>query len=308
MTRIVVTGGHGQVGQSLREARRAVAAASDWEVVCAPKSRLDITDSASIERAFEEIAPQLVINAAAYTAVDDAERERDAAFAVNRDGAENLAVLCELRGIPLLQLSTDYVFDGVGKTRYREDDRPAPVNVYGYSKWAGELAVQRACRRHIILRTSGVFSRYGRNFVKTIVALARERKRLQVVSDQTACPTSAAEVAAACLEIARQVLENPPGGSAPNANGWGWGIYHYCSRDPVSWWDFANAVVAARREVESLAVERVCAIPASELAAPAARPPHPVLCCDKIESIFGIPARSWRAGLDEVVRNLADER
>ncbi len=289
--KILVTGGQGQVGRSLQ----SLQCAADYEVACAPKSQLDITKPSSISQAFDALRPQLVINAAAYTAVDQAEQEQAAAFAVNRDGAENLARLCGESNIPLLHLSTDYVFDGGAGEPYREDARPAPVNVYGQSKWAGEKVVQSLCHQHIILRTSGIFGCHGKNFVKTIVALAREKRRLTVVSDQTVCPTPAPDIARACLAITQYIF---------NHAATQWGVYHYCSSDPVSWCDFAKAIVNARREIESLRVEEVCAIPTGAFPALAARPPYTALCCDKIATEFGIHSRSWRDGLKEVIKNL----
>ena len=296
--KILVAGGGGQVGRALQASR----CGAGYEVVCAPKARLDITRPASIQQTLDALRPRFVINAAAYTAVDRAEAEGDAAFSVNLGGAENLARHCAQSGIALLHLSTDYVFDGAADTPYKEDSPPAPVNLYGRSKWAGEQAVQSACRRHIIVRTSGVFGAHGGNFVKTMVALAKEKERLDVVVDQTLCPTPATDIAGACLEIARQVLEDEAVADSR------WGTYHYCSNDPVSWYDFAEAIIAARRKIEPLSVKEIRAIPTSEFPTPAARPPYSALCCDKVEAVFGVCARSWRGGLAETVKSLTDEK
>ena len=299
---ILVAGGDGQVGRALAELRGGDSN-SDYDIICAPKARLDLTRAPSIAQVIDEVRPQWVINAAAYTAVDCAEEDPDAAFAVNRDGAENLAKQCNDAGIPLLHLSTDYVFDGAANAPYREDAQPAPINRYGESKWAGEQAVRRACPRHIIVRTSGVFGAHGGNFVKTMVRLARQNKRLDVVGDQIICPTPAADLAAACVVIARRVL-------AESADKSRWGAYHYCSSEPVSWFQFAAAAIDARRAVEPLRAREIRAIATHEFPARAARPPYSALCCDKVRVAFGVANRSWRAGLNQLVamKNLTDEK
>ena len=217
--KVLVLGTSGQVGDALM--RASWLAGTTLAGLARPA--LDMADPASIDRAMAENAPDLVVNATAYTAVDKAESDRDAAFAVNRDGPARLAALCAARGVPLIHISTDYVFDGTKPAPYAENDPVDPVNVYGASKEAGEAAVRAALPRHVILRTSWVYAAHGANFVKTMLRLGRERPELGVVADQTGAPTAAADIAAAIVAIAGRIeaarsenrLDDVP-----------WGTYH----------------------------------------------------------------------------------
>lgn len=216
--RIAVIGAKGQVGWEL--ARRAPLLGHEalaWDM-----AELDITDAVAVDRALAVSGADAVINAAAYTAVDKAEQEPELAFAVNRDGPAHLAAACNRLHIPLLHISTDYVYDGNKPNPYVEDDPVAPLGVYGQSKAEGDDAVLRLLPRHLILRVSWVFGIHGHNFVKTMLRLAQEREELRVVADQFGCPTYAGDIADTLLELAGRTAEIDASGA--------WGTYHYCGR------------------------------------------------------------------------------
>lgn len=288
--RILLTGANGQVGWEL------VQRAAGRELISFDRNGLDITDAQAVNHAFAASRPQLVINAAAYTAVDRAEQEPDQAFAVNRDGPAQLAAACAERGIPLFHISTDYVFDGTQHGPYRETDPPAPLGVYGGSKWAGEEAVRKVLPAHLIIRVSWVFGRHGHNFVKTIRRLARERNELKVVADQRGCPTYAGDIADVLLLLADRVAAG---------QNMAWGTYHYCGAPPTTWYDFAKTIVRLAGDREPLTVQAVSAITTAEYPAAAPRPMNSVLDCALIQMTFGVAPRPWQAGL-EAMLNAAD--
>lgn len=284
--KFLVTGASGQVGREL------VRLIPGRDLLALDHDGLDITDRDAVKKVVAHYHPDVLINAAAYTAVDKAESESDAAFAVNRDGPEHLARICEDAGIALIHLSTDYVFDGTKKGAYLEDDPVCPLDVYARSKAAGETAVQACCSRHIILRTSWVFSAHGSNFVKTVLRLGKEREQLRIVADQYGCPTSAADLAAAIVHLCGRLDGQ-------------WGIYHFCQPEPVSWHGFAEAVVRSAREYScEMKVRRVEAIGSNDYPAAARRPKNSVLDCKKIERVFGVSRRPWQASLADVMGEL----
>lgn len=283
--RLAIIGAKGQVGWEL--SRRAPM--FGHEVLAWDVAELDITDAAAVDRALATSGANAVINAAAYTAVDRAEQEPESAFAVNRDGPAHLAVACARLGIPLLHISTDYVFDGTKTGPYTEDDPAAPLGVYGQSKWEGDEAVRRLLPRHLILRVSWVFGVEGHNFVKTILRLAREREELRVVADQRGCPTYAGDIADVLLELAGRIGQI----DADNA----WGVYHYCGEPPTTWHGFASAIVERARLDEKLKVRTVTPITTADYPTPAARPANSVLDCARLTARFGIHPASWREGL-----------
>ncbi len=279
---LLVTGGNGQLAWDLQQ----LAAEQSVNLVAYPREILDITSSDSIRTVFEQCQPDIVINTAAYTAVDKAEQEIEQAFRINRDGTARIAEACALANIPLIHISTDYIFDGQKNIAYLEDDLPNPLGVYGQSKWEGEVAVREHCPRHIILRVSGVFGRHGHNFVKTILRLARERDVLRIVADQTTCPTSAADIAAAILSLVKQPLQ--------------FGTYHYCSNEATTWYQFAKTII----EMAGLKTD-VQPITTADYPLPAKRPPHSVLDTYKIQTHYDIQPHSWRTGLLEVIKNVS---
>jgi len=288
--KLLVTGSRGQVGTELVRQAQVLG----WTVKAVDRDDLDITDREAVNRVIASFSPDAVTNAAAYTAVDQAEQDHAAAFAVNRDGPENLAVACADSDIPLIHYSTDYVFDGGNRDAYAESVPVAPLGVYGESKFAGEQAVRECCLKYFILRTSWVFSAHGNNFVKTMLRLAGERETLGVVADQFGKPTSAAE-------IARQTLA-----MLPVAEG-NWGTYHLAQPDDTSWYGFAEAIFAeAEKQGALLKLETVNAIRTEDYPTPARRPANSVLCCNKLESVFGVSILPWRQSLADVIRELRD--
>lgn len=278
----------GQSGQVATELQRQA------DVLALGRDRADLTDPAACAAAIRAHAPDAVINAAAYTAVDRAETEPALARTINAEAPAAMAGACASLAIPMIHISTDYVFAGGGTTPWRETDPVAPQNAYGRSKAEGEAAILASGARAAILRTSWVFSAHGANFVKTMLRLADSRDSLTVVADQIGGPTPAADIAATCLKMAQAMQA----GQA-EAGGQAGGIYHYAGQPAVSWADFARAVFAiAGRDVS------VTDIPSSAYPTPAARPLNSRLDCAKLLTDFGISPPEWEAGLRAVVKEL----
>jgi dTDP-4-dehydrorhamnose reductase len=290
--KLLVTGAGGQVGRELL----AAAEAQGVEAVGTDADTLDITDHASVRRAVEAAAPDAVVNAAAYTAVDRAEAEPDLAAAVNRDGARNVAQVCAHAGVPLVHVSTDYVFDGTKGAPYTPDDPVSPLGVYGRTKAEGEAAVRGALAEHVVIRTAWVFSRHGHNFVRTVLRLARERETFGVVADQWGGPTSAAAVAGACLAAAERA-----------AAGRGvWGLFGHTGTPLATWFDLATEAVRLARELDPAHRGTVTPIPTSAYPTPAARPSRVELDTSAFERAYGVAPADWRADLVPVVRDLVE--
>lgn len=290
MSRILIVGAEGQVGRELMALRHG------RELVGLGRAGLDIVDPAAARQVVADFRPSLVINAAAYTAVDRAESEPATAFAVNADGPANLAEACARADVPLFHISTDYVFDGTKAEPYREDDPVAPLGAYGESKWQGECAVRDRLDRHLILRVAWVFGAQGGNFVKTMLRLGAERPQLRVVADQHGGPTPAAAIAATLLDLADRTLAGEP---AP------WGTYHYCGAPATSWHGFAEAIFARAQAMGMLAtVPMVEPIATAEYPTPARRPANSVLDCRRLAQVAGIFQPDWRLGLDQVLTAL----
>lgn len=284
--RILVTGGTGQLGRSMTTRGTARGHA----VIALGHGELDICNEAQVAARLARDAPDVVINAAAYTAVDKAETERERAFAVNRDGATIIARGCAARGIRLLHVSTDYVFDGTATRPYREDDAVAPLGVYGASKLGGERAVHDA--GGVVVRTSWLFSARGPSFVQTMLRLAREREVLRVVGDQSGCPTCADDLADALIGLAdRRALAS---------------TYHFSGDGVTTWHGFATAIVDEARRHRPLACKRVDAITTSEYPTPAQRPAYSVLDTTLIRELGIIPP-SWKVGLARVIAHELSE-
>ena len=283
--RLAIIGAKGQVGWEL--SRRAPM--FGHEVLAWDVDELDITDAAAVDRALGASGADAAINAAAYTAVDRAEQEPERAFAVNRDGPAHLAAACARLNIPLLHISTDYVFDGTKAGSYAEDDPAAPLGVYGQSKWEGDRAVRRLLPRHLIVRVSWVFGVEGQNFVKTILRLAREREELRVVADQHGCPTYAGDIADVLLELVGRIEEI----DARQL----WGVYHYAGEPATTWYEFAAAVLERARPHEKLLARTLTPVGTADYPTPAARPANSVLDCSRLGSCFSIYPASWRDSL-----------
>ena len=289
--RALVTGAGGQLGREL--VRRGPA--RDWVVTGVTHADLDIADAAAVRRAVEAANVDLVVNAAAYTAVDLAESEAERAYAANARGPRHLADACALLALPLVHVSTDYVFDGSKATGYVEDDPVGPINVYGASKEAGERAVRAALPAHVILRTSWVYSAQGRNFVRTMLQLADEREELKVVADQFGCPTSAGELAEGVLTIAGLLDGSPER----------YGTFHFAGAGATSWFGFAGAVMELCRPPGGR-TPRLVPIPTRDFPRPARRPEHSVLDCGRLRRTFAIAPLPWREALAEVGRELRE--
>lgn len=287
-SRWAVLGASGQLGRALL----AVGRAHGQPVIGLTRAELDVSNRSAVIGTLAALRPDLVINAAAFTAVDQAESEPRQAFAVNRDGAAHAAEACAALDIPMIHISTDYVFDGGSTKPYVEDDEPAPLSVYGLSKAEGERLVRDRHERCAILRTSWLFGIDGRNFVKTIANLARDRDELRVVADQRGCPTPAADLATAIIEIGRLMLAERSLR----------GLFHFSGLEPTSWHGFAEAVVemtaprCGRRP-------RVVPITTQEYPTPARRPRNSVLDCRKL-AMLGVNRKSWRPGLSDVIEQL----
>ena len=255
------------------------------------RPEFDVGERRAVAEAVARTAPSMLINAAAYTAVDRAEAEPDIAMTVNHLGARHLAETAARHQVPLIHVSTDYVFDGRAERPWREDDTTAPLGSYGRSKLAGEQAIRERHPLHIILRTSWLFAAHGQNFVRTILRLGAERPSLGIVDDQLGCPTAAADLARVIAEIAVALSQ----GRAP------FGTYHYAGRGPVTWYGFAKAIF----ENGSLAPPpEIRPITTPEFGAPAPRPAYSVLDCSKIERVFGIRQTPWRDDLRTVLAEL----
>lgn len=287
--KVLLLGAGGQLGRELR--RHAWPAG--YRVAAHDHRSLDISDRAAVLAGLAGERPDIVINAAAYTAVDRAESERDAAWAGNCAGPGNLADACRNAAVPLIHVSTDYVFDGSKSGPYREDDPVKPLGVYGATKEAGERAVRDALPQHVIVRTAWVYSAHGQNFVKTMLRLAGERPVLRVVADQMGSPTSAADLAGALATIVQQI------GSGNTR----WGTYHFAGAGAVTWHDFAETIFEMT-ELWRGPAPKVEAITTAEYPTPAARPKNSVLDCSRIGEAFGIVPRPWQAALADVIREL----
>jgi dTDP-4-dehydrorhamnose reductase len=289
--RVLVLGGTGQVGEELL----SLAPRCAIDVFAPDRTALELLDGLGLARMVWARPWDVVINAAAFTEVDRAESEEAAAFALNAEVPASLAAETARRGVPLIHISTDYVFDGHKGTPYLEEDGAAPVNAYGRSKLAGEQAVAAMNVRHVILRTAWLHSPYRKNFVKTLLRLAAERERLTVVADQYGCPTAARDVAQACLDIARRCAMEP--GRAP------YGTYHLAGCGEASWFEFARTIfdMAADRLGRT---PNVVPIRTSEYPTAAARPADTRLDCTAVARAFGIAPRPWREALAETIDRL----
>ena len=287
--RILVTGRNGQVARSLQ------ALQVSHELVFAARPEFDLADFSSIEACVAQVRPDLVVNAAAYTAVDKAEEEPELAMRINGEAPGVLARAAARIGAPVIQISTDYVFDGSGQRAWREDDRVAPLGAYGRSKAAGEEAVRTSGAGHAILRTAWVYSPFGTNFVKTMLRLADERESITVVVDQIGCPTSAWDIANGIAAVATHWQAH--GASSTT------GTYHLAGGGEASWADFATAIFTESAAVGGPWAE-VTGLPASEYRTRAQRPANSRLDCAKFIATFGYRPAPWRDALKPVVHDL----
>ena len=293
MMRILLTGAKGQLGwEILRQA-------PDHGINCIgiDIAQADITDPDQVARVVADSRPELLINSAAYTRVDAAEAESEAAFTVNRDAAGYLARACREIQVPMIQISTDFVFDGQLSRPYEETDPVAPLSVYGRSKAAGEAAMRKVLDEHLVVRIAWLYGIHGQNFVKSMLKLGREHKQVRVVSDQIGCPTFAGDVAGALLTLCRRVK---------TSRDIRWGTYHLCGRGAVSWHGFAEKIFEIARPLKLTGRVTVEAITTAQYPTPAPRPAFSVMSCDKIREQFGVALPPWQTSLAEMLKRLAE--
>jgi dTDP-4-dehydrorhamnose reductase len=290
--RILLTGAAGQLGTDLLPLLK-----QQGEVVGVGRAQCDLSSVDAIKKLVAEVQPSVIVNPAAYTAVNDAETQRDLAYAINSTAAGVLAEEARKLGAMFIHYSTDYVFDGSKVGAYTESDKPRPLNVYGAGKLAGERAIASAGGRYLILRTSWVYGANGSNFLLTIRRLARERKELRIVDDQVGAPTSTMQLAQATARLIAQ-FSSIADDSFPS------GLYHATAGDSTTWCGFARAIVGALRDRDTFKVEQILGISSSEYPTPAQRPLNSVLCNRKFENTFGFKLEDWQAALAEVVREV----
>ena len=277
---ILVFGKTGQVATELQRFSYVVALGRD---------EVDLSGPAACATAIREYAPKAVINAAAYTAVDKAEDEEHLATIINGNAPAAMAETCAALDIPLVHISTDYVFNGTDNTSYSPEDATEPQNAYGRSKLAGEIGIRESGAVYAILRTSWVFSAYGANFVKTMLRLSETRDALSVVADQIGGPTPACNIAATCVQIANQLTQDPSKS----------GTYHFSGAPDVSWADFATEIFAQANRLVAISP-----IPTAEYPTPAKRPLNSRMDCRSTEQVFGITRPNWQDGLKEILNDL----
>ena len=293
--KILLLGANGQLGWQLRRSLGAIGEVTALHRASAPLCG-DLAQPEALARSVQAVRPELIVNAAAYTAVDRAESERDAAFALNANACAVLADAAQRCGAWLVHYSTDYVFDGSGERPWRETDPVAPINVYGSSKLAGERAITQACERHLILRTSWVFDSWGQNFLKSILRAATRQDSLKVVSDQWGAPTRAALVADITAHVLRQLK--------PQASG----IYHVAAGGATTWHEYATLAVAHARECGlplKASPGNIAAIASGEYPQAAARPRNSRLDTGRLRAAFGVNLPPWQDGVRAVVAELA---
>jgi dTDP-4-dehydrorhamnose reductase len=287
--RILVTGVTGQVGKALTTTLGRLG-----DVIPADRSVLNLAEPVTLSEALDRLAPDLIVNPAAYTAVDRAEDEQELAFAVNGEAPGVMARMASRKQVPLVHFSTDYVFDGDGETPWREDGPTAPLSVYGASKLAGEEAIRAAGGPHLIVRTSWVYAAQGANFLRTMARLARERTELRVVADQVGAPTPASVIAGAVTRLLDADL-----GSLPQRFSRAEGIVNIAASGETSWYGFARRIVdGLRARGLSLAVQSIVPLRSEEYPTKAQRPPNSRLDLTRLRDVFGISTPRWDEALE----------
>ena len=284
--KILVLGANGQVGGALNVLLE--------NVICLGRENADLSFPETLPEIVKSICPDILINAAAYTQVDKAEGERDLVFSVNAYSPDILAKTASELNIPFVHYSTDYVFDGSGNKPWKETDRPAPVNVYGASKLAGEEAVKNAGGKYLIFRTSWVYDAYGKNFLNSMLRLGAERENLKVVGDQYGAPTYATHLAQATINCLESALKN---------NNFPSGIYNLCAGGETSWFGFAEEIfVQARKLGIALKLKKLESITATEYPLPTLRPYNSRLDCSKAQEVLQVSLPDWRVGVYEAIK------
>ena len=291
--KLLITGAKGQVGSELVLQAKNKA----YQVFSYGSKELDITNLRQLKTIVGQINPSVIINAAAYTAVDKAETEQASAYAVNSIGSENLALICKQHDIPLLHISTDYIYDGEKASAYNEEDIPGPTGVYGASKLDGDEKIVKLWKKHIILRVSWVFGEQGNNFVKTMLRLAQQRDELSIVDDQFGAPTSAKSISHCLLTILQSEHFNQPDCQ--------WGIYNLQSDPGVNWYEFAQEIFQQALLLGLIDKPiKLNPIPSSEFPTPVKRPTNSKLDGKKLQQVFNIQAADWRVDLQAMLSAL----
>jgi len=281
---VLVTGANGQLGQAIQFIAKNH---TEIKFVFCSSSDLDISNKENCQTVFQNTKPDFCINAAAYTAVDKAESDRDKAELINVIGSKNIAEVCNQFDVKLIHISTDFVFDGSNDKPYTETQITNPKGVYGQTKLDGEKAIQQIFSKYFIIRTSWVYSQFGNNFMKTMLRLASERTSLSVVNDQIGTPTNAVDLAEALVQI---ILFN---NQQPTANNYG--IYNFSNEGECSWYDFAKKIF----EINNVSID-LSAIPTEQFPTPAERPKYSVLDKSKIKATFGITIKTWEESLKSI--------
>jgi dTDP-4-dehydrorhamnose reductase len=301
--KIVIVGRNGQLAWEANQRFQGLG-----QIICVGRPGFDLTDIEGVRAEIRRIKPSVLVNTAAYTAVDQAESEPEAAMKINSEAPAVMAEEAKRLGVLFVTYSTDYVFDGKSASPYSESDSPAPLNVYGSSKLSGERAVEAVGGNHLIFRTSWVYGARGKNFLKTILRLAAERPELKIVDDQIGAPTWSRDLADATMKIIEQLVTKSalekisPGEALGDRRG----IYHMTAAGSVSWCGFAAAIVEemGKRGLSKGSLAKVVPIPSSQYPTPAARPPNSRLCNDKLENTFGVTLPPWRESLTAVMDEL----
>ena len=285
--KILILGSQGQLGRCLYDQFSQ----TGYDLIYHSRTDTDIANFTETSENLLDLNPDVVVNATAYTAVDLAETHESLAYQINHFAVDNLASQCEKLGSFLIHFSTDYVFDGTASSPYKEQDKTNPQSVYGASKLAGEVAIQRTDCRFLIIRTSWVFSEYGNNFVKTVLRLGAERETLSIVGDQIGCPTYAQDIASLIVDliprIEKDIVES--------------GIYHFCGDTACSWYQFAKEIFAQAEQLGYRTPKQIQSIATKDYPTSAKRPEYSVFDCTKIENTFNISRSNWRFGIDRVL-------
>lgn len=297
MLNVLVTGAEGQLGQSFASLK-ALATDLGLNLFLLGRAQLDITDKAAVTHFITSNQIHSVVNGAAYTAVDKAESESDAAYHVNATGPAVLAEVCHAQGVWMVQISTDYVFDGASDKPYRENDPVNPLSVYGKSKRQGEELVLSALPDAVVMRTSWVFSEFGQNFMKTMLRLGAERDALSIVADQKGAPTYAPHIAEVVLRLIKLKAQGE------KVEG---GVYHFTGSPVTSWYAFAESIfLAAEKANDHFSGPSLSAIDTASYPTAATRPMNSALCLEKIEKLIGPLNNSWLAGVEQSIKHLRE--
>ena len=282
MINLLVTGSSGQLGQCLKQ---LLLSATDISCYFAAREDLDITNSDELQRFFSDHNFDYCINTAAYTNVEKAESEQKEAFLINAEGAYSIAKACKKHNVVLLHISTDYVFDGMAKTPYQEQDPTNPLNVYGASKLKGEQHIVDTWNKHFIIRTSWLYSQYGHNFLNSMLQFAKQKKALTITTQQKGTPTNANDLAQMLVTIIK----------TGNAR---YGVYHFSNQGEATWYDFAKAIFKATGEIDTVNLAKT-----EHYATFAKRPSYSVLNCNKLKDTLGITYRNWEDSLKQIINS-----